>query len=131
MGVCRVRISLAHFLFIRILTRHPDTLNSLMSVKLFDPRYMTPLISLVITVYNRERYLSAAIESVLNQTFSDFELLVWDDGSSDRSVAIARSYAQQDKRVRVVAAPHTGRGQALSDAITHTTCKYLGWEEAR
>ena len=47
---------------------------------------MTPLISLVITVYNRERYIYAAIESVLNQTQKDFELLVWDDGSSDKSM---------------------------------------------
>ena len=45
-------------------------------------------ISLVITVYNRERYLGAAIESVLAQTRGDLELLVWDDGSTDRSVEI-------------------------------------------
>jgi len=70
---------------------------------------MIPLVSIIITVYNRENYLGAAIESILNQTFPDFELLIWDDGSTDKSVPIANSYAQKDKRVRVVAAPHTGR----------------------
>jgi glycosyltransferase involved in cell wall biosynthesis len=87
----------------------------------------SPSISLVITVYNRERYLASAIESVLVQTYRDFELLIWDDGSSDRPVEIAQHYASIDKRVRVVAATHNGRGLALRDAIAHTTGKYLGW----
>ena len=91
---------------------------------------MLPTVSLVITVYNRERYLAAAIASVLQQTYTDFELLIWDDGSTDGSVDIASRYAQQDKRVRVVAASHTGRGQALRDAIANTKGKYLGWVDS-
>lgn len=87
-------------------------------------------ISLVITVYNRERYLAAAIESVLNQTRTELELLIWDDGSTDGSLAIAHDYAKQDKRVRVVATPHTGRGQALHDALANTTGRYLGWVDS-
>jgi len=91
---------------------------------------MTPLVSIIITVYNRENYLGAAIESILNQTFPDFELLIWDDGSTDKSVQIATHYAQLDKRVRVVAAPHTGRGQSVYDAILNTTGKYIGWVDS-
>ena len=59
---------------------------------------MSPLISIVITNYNRERYIGEAIASVLQQTWQDFELLVWDDGSTDGSVAIAQRYAQQVSR---------------------------------
>jgi glycosyltransferase involved in cell wall biosynthesis len=62
---------------------------------------MTTPISIVITTYNRERYLSAAIESILAQTRCDFELLIWDDGSTDRSVEIANAYAKSDRRIRV------------------------------
>ncbi|MBW4691249.1 MAG: CHAT domain-containing protein [Lyngbya sp. HA4199-MV5] len=91
---------------------------------------MSPLISLIITTYDREAYLKGAIESVLQQTFTDFELLVWDDGSDDRSVAIADQYAQQDARVRVVAAAHRGRVPALRAAIAHTTGTYLGWVDS-
>ncbi|AFZ16944.1 CHAT domain-containing protein [Allocoleopsis franciscana] len=83
-------------------------------------------ISLIITVYNRERYLGAAIESVLAQTRGDWELLVWDDGSTDCSVEIAQDYAKQDARVTVVAAQHQGRGRALKDAIAQTTGTYIG-----
>lgn len=59
-----------------------------------------PKVTVAIPAYNRERYLADAIESVLAQTFTDFELLIVDDGSSDRSVEIARSY--RDPRVRIV-----------------------------
>jgi glycosyltransferase involved in cell wall biosynthesis len=88
---------------------------------------MTSLISIITTTYNREQYLSAAIESALAQTYPNFELIIWDDGSTDSSVTIARKYAQQDARIQVIAAPHEGRGIALKNA--HTMCKgtYIGW----
>ncbi|MBD2504554.1 CHAT domain-containing protein [Anabaena azotica] len=91
---------------------------------------MSPLISIVITNYNRERYLAEAIASVLQQTWQDFELLVWDDGSTDGSVAIAQRYAQQDSRVRVVTAPHQGTVKARKAAISQTTGTYLGWVDS-
>ncbi|MGA7935058.1 MAG: glycosyltransferase, partial [Kovacikia sp.] len=84
-------------------------------------------VSLVITVFNREQYLGAAIESVLSQTYGDFELVVWDDGSTDRSLEVAQEYAQKDARVRVIAAAHEGRVPALQAAIAQTNGTYLGW----
>jgi filamentous hemagglutinin family protein len=87
---------------------------------------MTTPISIVITTYNRERYLSATIESILAQTRCDFELLIWDDGSTDRSVEIANAYAKSDRRVRVVAAEHQGRTPSLKAAIAETTGTYIG-----
>jgi glycosyltransferase involved in cell wall biosynthesis len=53
------------------------------------------------TAYNREAFIAEAIESVLAQTFTDFELIVVDDGSKDRTMEIARSYAQRDSRIRL------------------------------
>jgi len=61
-----------------------------------------PLVSVLMTAYNRERYIVAAIESVLQQTWTDFELLVVDDRSTDRTAAIATECAARDTRVRVV-----------------------------
>lgn len=54
-----------------------------------------PLVSVIIIFYNAERFISEAIESVLNQTFSNWELLLIDDGSDDKSSSIAKSYSQQ------------------------------------
>jgi glycosyltransferase involved in cell wall biosynthesis len=87
---------------------------------------MTPPISIVIPVYNQERYVSAAIESVLNQTRHEFELVVWDDGSTDRSLDIAHYYAELDERVRVIAAEHQGVAPALGAAFAATSGTYIG-----
>ena len=59
-------------------------------------------LSVIIPVYNTEQYLSRCIESVLGQSFADFELLLIDDGSADGSGAICDTYAEKDSRVRVL-----------------------------
>lgn len=79
------------------------------------------------TVYNRERYVGAANASVLAQTYPNFELIVWDDGSQDRSVDIACQYANGDPRVIIIAAPHRGRVLALKAAHAAASGKYVGW----
>ncbi|MBD2595685.1 CHAT domain-containing protein [Nostoc spongiaeforme FACHB-130] len=89
---------------------------------------MQPVISIIITVYNRANYLKLAIESVLSQTRPDFELLIWDDGSTDHSLAIAREYEQRDRRVRVIASQdNLGVAKALKAAIAQSRGKYIGW----
>ena len=59
-----------------------------------------PKVSVIMPVYNGEKYLRAAIDSILGQTFTDFELLVINDGSEDKTVSIVESY--QDKRIRLI-----------------------------
>lgn len=63
---------------------------------------MNPQISVIVPVYNGERYLHECIDSILNQNFTDFELILLDDGSSDNSGTICDEYAKKDKRVRVI-----------------------------
>jgi glycosyltransferase involved in cell wall biosynthesis len=61
-----------------------------------------PLVTVLMTAFNREQYIGAAIDSVLAQTFREFELLIVDDASTDETVRIAREYERADSRVRVV-----------------------------
>lgn len=91
---------------------------------------MATPISIIITAYNREKYLSQAIASVLAQTYRGFELLIWDDGSSDHSLEIAHNYAKRDCRIRVVAAEHQGTAAALKAATAKTSGTYLGWVDS-
>jgi glycosyltransferase involved in cell wall biosynthesis len=68
-------------------------------------------------IYNARRYLRPAVESVLTQTFRDFELIAVDDGSKDDSLAILREYAAKDERMRVISRPNTGIVGALNDGL--------------
>ena len=71
-----------------------------------------PGVSVIMPAYNAEPYLHAAVESVLRQSYDDLELLIIDDGSSDRTVEIAREYAARDSRVRVLEQANAGPGPA-------------------
>lgn len=62
----------------------------------------SPKISIVMAAYNEERDIAKAIESILAQTFTDWELIIVDDGSSDNTVAIIQSFAAQDDRIRLI-----------------------------
>lgn len=61
----------------------------------------TPAVSVLMTAYNRERYIGASIESVLAQRFTDFELIITDNQSTDGTLAVARAWATRDPRIRV------------------------------
>ncbi len=78
---------------------------------------MNPPISVLMPVYNAGPYLAEAVESVLAQTFDDFEFIAVDDGSTDRSLATLRRYATRDPRLRVLSRPNTGIVGALNDGL--------------
>lgn len=67
-----------------------------------------PKISVIVPVYNAEKYLRRCVDSILAQTFNDFELLLIDDGSKDSSGEICDEYARKDERVRVFHQPRGG-----------------------
>ncbi len=86
-----------------------------------------PLVSVIMPLYNRERYVAAAIKSVQAQTFADFELIVCDDGSTDASLAAAKAAAGDDVRVRIIAMEHLGLAATLKRAHEHVSTPYIGW----
>ena len=80
-----------------------------------------PQISVIVPVYNVEKYLSRCIDSILSQTFTDFELLLIDDGSADSSGKICDEFAMKDERIRVF---HKENGGVAS-------ARQLGVDEAK
>ncbi|HEX8521122.1 MAG TPA: glycosyltransferase, partial [Tepidisphaeraceae bacterium] len=64
--------------------------------------------SVLMPVYNGERYLREAIDSILSQSYANFELIIVDDGSTDGSLSILREYEKKDARVKAISRPNTG-----------------------
>jgi glycosyltransferase involved in cell wall biosynthesis len=76
-----------------------------------------PAISVIMPVYNAERYLAEALDSLLAQTFRDFEVILIDDGSTDDTVAILDRYSARDERIRLIRRPNTGLTKALNECL--------------
>ena len=88
------------------------------------------LISVIIPVYNTEQYLRRCIDSVLAQTFQDFELLLIDDGSTDSSGAICDEYAAQDARVRVFHKENGGVSSARNVGLDHAQGEWITFADS-
>jgi GT2 family glycosyltransferase len=88
----------------------------------------TPLVSVLLPVYNAEDYLAQAIDSILGQTFTDFELIIINDGSSDGSKAIVDSY--RDPRIIIIDQDNAGLPISLNRAIAKAKGRYLARQDA-
>lgn len=84
-----------------------------------------PAISIIIPVYNVEAWLPRAVESIQNQTFSDWELYLVDDGSPDNSGALCDTFAASDERIRVIHQQNAGAARARNAAIAKAQGDYL------
>ena len=91
---------------------------------------MTPKISVIIPVYNTEKFLHRCIDSVLAQTYTDFELLLIDDGSKDSSGVICETYAAKDTRIRVIHKENTGVSDTRNLGLDVARGKYLFFLDA-
>lgn len=89
-----------------------------------------PLFSIIIPVYNVEKYLNKCVDSVLNQTFTDFEVILVDDGSTDNCPAICDSYAEKDKRVKVIHKPNGGLINARKSGLEIADGNYIGFVDS-
>ena len=86
---------------------------------------MTPTVSIIVPVYNAVNTIGRCIESILNQEYSDFELLLVNDGSADGSGAICDAYADRDSRVRVFHQVNSGVSASRNLALDHAKGDYL------
>ncbi len=83
------------------------------------------LVSVVVPFYNVEQYFAACLNSLIRQTYRNLEIIVVDDGSPDRSLAIARSYRRWDRRVKIVRQPNRGLGAARNTGLAAATGRYV------
>jgi len=89
-----------------------------------------PKISVIVPVYNVEQYLSKCIDSILSQTFTNFELLLINDGSNDNSGAICNKYANLDVRIRVINQINSGVSSARNKGLDEARGEYISFIDA-
>ena len=91
---------------------------------------MNPKISVIVPVYNTEKWLVRCLDSILAQTFTDFELLLIDDGSTDGSSAICDEYAGKDSRVRVFHKPNGGVSSARNLGLDNAKGRWIAFADS-
>ncbi|MDR1498919.1 MAG: glycosyltransferase [Rickettsiales bacterium] len=84
-----------------------------------------PLISIIIPAYNMEKYIAECLNSILAQTFLDWEAICIDDGSTDKSLSIFRQYAERDRRIRVITQNNRGACTARNNAISMAKGEFI------
>jgi glycosyltransferase involved in cell wall biosynthesis len=87
-------------------------------------------LSVILACYNTERYIGAAVKSILAQTFTDFEFILIDDGSTDRSAEILKQLASQDSRIKLISRPNKGLTKTLNEGLSLATAPLVARMDA-
>jgi len=82
-------------------------------------------ISVLLPVYNAEKYIKETIESILNQTFTNFEFIIINDGSTDNSLEILQYFAKLDDRIRLISRKNIGVVDTLSEGLELVNAPYI------
>ncbi len=85
------------------------------------------MVSIIVPIYNAEKYISRCVESILAQSYHDFELILIDDGSTDFSLGLCKAFVQKDSRVRVIHQINQGVSSARNLGIKHAHGEYIGF----
>lgn len=92
---------------------------------------MMPLVSVIMPCYNMEKFIAHSIQSVRNQSFTDWELLIVDDASTDKTVEVVLPYCKQDDRVNLIAkTEHSGIADSRNEALAIARGRYLAFLDA-
>ena len=90
----------------------------------------SPLISVIVPVYNVEEYLTQCIESIINQTYTNLEIILVDDGSTDQSGKICDEYAIKDDRIQVIHKENRGVGSARNVGLDTSKGEYVSFVDS-
>ena len=88
---------------------------------------MKDLISVIIPIYNVEKYLNKCIDSIINQTYKNLEIILVDDGSPDNCPQICDEYAKKDNRIKVIHKKNGGVSSARNVGLINSTGNYIGF----
>ena len=90
----------------------------------------TPKVSVIVPVYNTEKYLERCMKSILNQTLKDIEIIMVDDGSKEECAKLCDKFAAEDSRVRVIHKENGGLGFARNTGLSESKGEYVGFVDS-
>ena len=88
---------------------------------------MNSKVSIVVPIYNTEKYLKKCLDSIINQTYENLEIILVDDGSTDNSGKIIDDYAKKDSRIKAIHQKNAGQSTARNNGIKKATGKYISF----
>jgi|SRR5690625_3595267 len=88
-----------------------------------------PKVSIIVPVYNKEKYLERSLNSLMNQSLEDIEIILIDDGSSDNSLELCKTFQKKDNRIKVIPQQNQGVSVARNTGIKHATGEYIGFTD--
>ena len=83
------------------------------------------LISVIVPIYNGEKYLAECVYSIINQTYKNIEILLMNDGSTDSSLSLCENFAKEDNRIRVINKKNTGVSDTRNKGVEMSNGKYI------
>ena len=89
-----------------------------------------PLVSIIVPIYNAEKYLEKCLDSIRNQTLKDIEIICVNDGSTDASLSILESYAKRDSRIKIISKENAGLVAARKTGVAEAKGKYIGYVDS-
>ncbi len=92
--------------------------------------YNRPKVSVIVPVYNCEKYINTCLESLINQTLKDIEIICINDGSTDNSLKILKEYAEKDCRIKILTKGNEGLSAARNDGLKISTGEYIGYVDS-
>lgn len=91
----------------------------------FDKEVVNLKISIIVPVYNAEKYIKRCLNSLINQTYENLEIIIIDDGSKDKSLKIVKEYSKKDKRIKIIEKENTGVSDTRNIGINNATGEYI------
>ena len=96
-----------------------------------DKNSSMPILTVLMPVYNEEKFLAESIGSILNQTYTDFEMLILDDASTDNSLKIIKAYAKEDKRIKIlVNKTNQKQAKCRNRLLQNSKTEFIAWMDA-